>query len=1243
MAYAAAFALYLAAGWPGVLPVPPEAKWPPPPGFTGDGGAWPSPQQCGTWAAQFPAHSVALRLPENVIALDVDHYDDKTGASQLASLEQKLGPLPATWNSTARGDPDGPGLSRQLFYLVSPGRYASSAAADIDILQRHHRYAVVWPSAHVKVSSTYQWYRPDGMHAAPGEIPGPGQLPWLPPPWVSYLRANAAAQAHAAGDPGAAALLLGQLLDEGSEQFCAPMAITLDRAAGELAGTRPGSRHDTTAQHVYHLVQLAVEGHSGLTRCKAALDQRWNAIVADAARDGEYESLWLTAARKALNNPEKNPDYGGVGALVPGGDPCLRSPGAQAGTPAVTAEQAGTGIYPEPVKLPAQTPFSFRGCIGTAAFDPQGLSDDALARAALFRVQPAVRYVSDAGAWLVRESRDTWAVSAEDMARTALSELTELMPPGDSDADKATIAGEQLIMQAARKKKLASSSGAGGIARKMRDIATVPGGTYGIKMEHLDDSPRVLWAGGIPWDLEASAERPVPAGIDAGTPHLMSAAYYPVPGRTEKWDAYCEAVWPDKEVREWALNVLAVAFTGYTDKTLPILSGRKNRGKTEVLNLLMNILGSYAHAADSRLLSGAEKAHASIVIALKGRRLSFIDEAPRTGHLAQERLKALTGNADLTGNRMGENPVSFKPTHTLILTANPDSDPALSDEAVKERVRLIPCEGDENAVRAARKAIGGLDSTQWQAEAPAVLAAMMARAGQWMADTEVTRNENAPWRVTEVVTVMAAEQDPVGQWLASETEYYEPGSPARPLYEAFVAYLSRGGERYTGTSETKWGRRLNELGYPAKDLAKGRVRPLRLRPPTLADFMGGSGGGFSATQSNPPQPSRPSAQPSSPAGNPSAGFDSEVEGRGGFETALSKPSIPASTLGFSSSSGGLEGCSLSQEEEEVVSKERVKKGGREKTTPSNRVEPSDPPLADGPGQSATPHGSWSANPVVPDKTLPPETGENGKTAEKSDSPPKPKIPRTRLTDEERAERLEARKAKLAQARVEARAAKVAELGGPLVQLPAIVLRDDPRILPCDPATAARFLEPALSEISVDVEHTGFPRTHKHYRLRLVQVGTEHFSAVFDPSDPAQAQVIRDVLRDAKILHAHSALADLIPLEAAGLCDASVWDKMADTVIAAKLSDPHLCDSGEVGLKSLAKALLGPDYALSWKLDERRREIFAAGGWISDCEVTTPVERSGWANIPVCESFVRYAASDVMDCAAVWRVLSERNT
>src|SRR5207245_3569646 len=87
---------------------------------------------------------------------------------------------PPTWASTARGNPNtGAGPSRTLFYRVPPGRYATTLGdprnGAVEILQRHHRYCVVWPSINPDANNAqYYWY-------------GPGDLGEQRPPWIDEL------------------------------------------------------------------------------------------------------------------------------------------------------------------------------------------------------------------------------------------------------------------------------------------------------------------------------------------------------------------------------------------------------------------------------------------------------------------------------------------------------------------------------------------------------------------------------------------------------------------------------------------------------------------------------------------------------------------------------------------------------------------------------------------------------------------------------------------------------------------------------------------------------------------------------------------------------------------------------------------------------------------------------------------------------------------------------------------------
>jgi phage/plasmid-associated DNA primase len=931
----------------------------------------------------------------------------------------------------------------------------------------------------------------------------------------------------------------------------------------------------------------------GLEMLPPAVEQEY------ARQRQDWEDRAKQAADAGLAPPTPVPDDG------PFEDPC--DPGAE-----LFDWNLGVGAYPR-------------------VFDAGAPTDSDNARAVLHRIGSVSAYLTDRGIWLKRVGArwDDQELGAN--LKPVLAAVEEVMPTGcadpvkvmdkDPDADGPEIAA--LKAQAKNLERFKSSSSRAAIAVACADTAIrYSGRGLALRADALDTEPEVLWAGGVPWDLRASADGPVRAAVSRHTPHVMSAAVVPdLSGPHDRWDAFCAALWPQEAGREWALNVLSVCFTGYSDAVMPILMGDPGRGKTHLVTRLIDVLGgntawSYGGVMNADLLRSDAKLHGTFTLDLKGKRLAFVDEAPGHGIAAQRRLKSLTGGGALQGNRMRENPVSFSPSHTLVMTANHEDPPPLDEPALQRRARMIFFEGNLADVEAASAGIDGSTGARakWRQEMPWVLADMMRRAAAWLADKHTADAERAPdaWKFKTADEVQT--QDPVLAWLDAGEVAPDPAGTRSSLLRAnFVSWCKDQGKAYP--TETKWGRRLNELGFPVTGRdSGGRYRPLRIIPPGLADFMLGQPG--TPTQHQTQHPENPQVSGSSVYGVYGLYSQNNIT----QEESLNKSYPQADHTHSYAINGG-------------ATQHTTQGGFRNPSDLGNEgsvhgLETLQNPLPD----PATVH-----DPVAGEKTLPPETGENGETRKKSDSPPKPKKPRARLTDEERAERLEARKAKLAQERLDARAAKVAELGGPLVQLPAVVLRDQ-TILPCDAATAAQFLGQALDEISVDVEHSGFPAQHRDYVLRTVQLGNEGCSVVFDPSGTDQAEVIRYVLAHAKTLHAHSALADLIPLERAGLGDKTMWDRMYDTVLAAKLSDPSMCDSDEAGLKALAKALLGPDYALSWKCDEARKELFTAGGWLEQVEVTTAAEKSGWAQVPLCETFIRYAGSDVMDCSAIARVL-----
>ena len=166
----------------GFYPIPLNGKIPMIAGATGRNGIV-NEQKIVDWSASYPGANVGLVL-SGAVVIDVDDYDGKSGSDQLKALEAELGPLPATWSSTSRGNHSN---SRHYFYRVPedlPRR--DSLAPHIDLLHRWHRYAVVSPSIHPQTGSRYLWFSPGGQPRL--EPPLFDSLERLPEKWELLTR-----------------------------------------------------------------------------------------------------------------------------------------------------------------------------------------------------------------------------------------------------------------------------------------------------------------------------------------------------------------------------------------------------------------------------------------------------------------------------------------------------------------------------------------------------------------------------------------------------------------------------------------------------------------------------------------------------------------------------------------------------------------------------------------------------------------------------------------------------------------------------------------------------------------------------------------------------------------------------------------------------------------------------------------------------------------------------------------------
>ena len=266
-------------------PIPVRGKKPVPAGCTGEAGVvdgdkvmlW---MNDPAWANQ----NVALRA-EGWIGIDIDDGYEytrvnpetgeseiavKDGAAQLAELESRLGPLPVTISSTSRGQ-DSPSRI-YLFRIPEPMQvFESKPAADIETIQRRHRYMVCWPSLHPDTKQQYAWYDQEGhLMAGPPHL---DDLEYLPEAWLEFLSvkpavavAPGAKPATLEGFDGNISAWLGILpVGDPSERVM--------RFIDDIPATDFG--HDVLVKLIYRLVRLGAESEPGVEGALVRLRAEW--------------------------------------------------------------------------------------------------------------------------------------------------------------------------------------------------------------------------------------------------------------------------------------------------------------------------------------------------------------------------------------------------------------------------------------------------------------------------------------------------------------------------------------------------------------------------------------------------------------------------------------------------------------------------------------------------------------------------------------------------------------------------------------------------------------------------------------------------------------------------------------------------------------------------------------------------------------------------------------------------------
>lgn len=237
--------------------------------------------------------------------------------------------------------------------------------------------------------------------------------------------------------------------------------------------------------------------------------------------------------------------------------------------------------------------------------------------------------------------------------------------------------------------------------RKLNRVLNILGfaqSKLGITGDEWDSDPWLLGVQNGVIDMRSGEFRPgrPEDAIRATAPTTWSGLDSAAP----RWEQFLREIFEDSAEASGLIGflqrMLGYGTTGLTTEHIfPIMWGARGRnGKDTLLKILEHVLGPLAGAVSSDVLvaasartGGAAQPH---LVDLRGKRLAWASETNEGARLNAGQVKLVTGGGRISTRPLYGNQMSFDPTHLLILITNNKPHAPADDDALWERVKLIP-------------------------------------------------------------------------------------------------------------------------------------------------------------------------------------------------------------------------------------------------------------------------------------------------------------------------------------------------------------------------------------------------------------------------------------------------------------------------------------------------------------------------------------------------------------------------
>ena len=268
---------------------------------------------------------------------------------------------------------------------------------------------------------------------------------------------------------------------------------------------------------------------------------------------------------------------------------------------------------------------------------------------------------------------------------------------------------------------------------------------------------------------------------------------------------FLKEIIPNLELRTFLQRSVGYSLVGDTrERCLFILHGSGDNGKSTFLEVIRRLLGDYARQADvsTFMLSRTDAGPRPEVVRLAGARFISSVEVEEDRRLAESVVKALTGNDTIAARGLYANVVEFRPTFKVWLGTNHKPEIRGTDNAIWNRIRLIPFDVTIPQERQNGNLLANLTK-----ELPGILAWAVEGCLAWQQDGLA-----APDAVRMATTSYRHEMDVVRRFLVDRCVESTSGTvTAKDLYTAYKKWAEEGGE--SPMTQQKFGRRMGELEY----------------------------------------------------------------------------------------------------------------------------------------------------------------------------------------------------------------------------------------------------------------------------------------------------------------------------------------------------------------------------------------------------------------------------------------------